>query len=60
VKFYVEIGPAIIENNRLVFTGIPPNARFPVEVKVVAWQWGTCEPPLFKLERVSQTFKIIK
>ena len=60
VKFYVEAGPAMIKNNRLVFTRIPPRAKFPIAVTVVAWQWGTCEPPLFRQAITNQIFHLLK
>ena len=60
VKFYIEAGPAIVENNRLVFTKLPPKTKFPIEVIVVAWQWGTCEPPLVNKAIARQTFWIVK
>jgi hypothetical protein len=59
VEFYVEYGPAIIKDGKLVFTPIPPRSRFPVEVSVAAWQWGTPKPPKVKTaEIVKQKFLI--
>jgi hypothetical protein len=47
VDYYVQEGPAEIEGNTLRFTAIPPRARFPIKVTVVAYQWGrTTEPRL--------------
>ena len=40
VSYYVKEGPAFIENNVLHFTKIPPKTKFPVNVTVVAWQYG--------------------
>lgn len=40
VYYYVKEGPAKVEENKLVFTGIPPRSRFPLKVTVVAWQYG--------------------
>ena len=60
VKFFVEAGPAIVEGNRLVFTQIPPNTKFPLTVTVAAWQWGTCTEPLHQMAITYQTFNIIK
>lgn len=37
---YVKSGPAEVDGNRLVLTSVPPGARFPVKVTVVAWQYG--------------------
>jgi hypothetical protein len=40
VSYYVREGPAYLEGNTLRFTPVPPRARFPVRVTVVAWQFG--------------------
>nr|WP_239063729.1 serine hydrolase domain-containing protein [Bacteroides sp. 51] len=40
VYYYIKEGPAIIEDNRVVFTPVPPRAKYPVKVTVVAWQYG--------------------
>lgn len=57
VRYYVREGPAQIEGDRLVFTLLPPRARLPVAVTVVAWQWGRgIEPKLQSAEPVSRTF----
>ena len=45
VYFYVKEGPAEVENGRLVFRKIPPRAKFPVKVSVVAWQYGNMNEP---------------
>jgi hypothetical protein len=59
VRFYVIAGPAIVENDRLVFTKIPPRSRFPIGVTVAAWQWGRgIEPKVKTAEIVKQTFNI--
>lgn len=60
VDFFVDAGPAIIQNNKLVFTQIPPIALYPVSVTVTAWQWGINTAPLFDKSIVKQTFKIYK
>lgn len=43
VRYYVREGPAVIEGDRLVPTLIPPRAKMPVAVTVVAWQLGSRE-----------------
>lgn len=59
VGFFVVAGPAKIVDNRLVFTPIPPRAKFPIEVTVAAWQWGhTSEPKVQQAQTVRQTFLI--
>ncbi len=59
VGFFVVAGPAKVVDNRLVFTPIPPRAKFPVEVTVAAWQWGrAAEPKVQTAQTVRQTFLI--
>ena len=40
VYYYVKEGPAEVEGDVLRFTPIPPRAKFPIKVTVVAWQHG--------------------
>lgn len=60
VYYYVEEGPALIENDdTLRFTPIPPRAKMPVKVTVVAYQWGrSIEPKLKSAAPVVHTFYI--
>jgi hypothetical protein len=59
VYYYVREGPAEISGNELKFTKIPPRAKFPMRVTVVAWQYGrTAEPKLKSAEPVEQSFFI--
>lgn len=62
VYFYVREGPAEIENDdTLQFTAIPPRAKFPVKVTVVAWQWGrSVEPKVKSAEPIERTFSIMR
>ena len=61
VKFFVVAGPAIVQENRLVFTPIPPRTKYPVAVTVGAWQWGTnTEPKIQKAITVYQTCRIVE
>jgi hypothetical protein len=61
VEFTVISGPATIEGNNLVFTPIPPRAKYPVEVTVGAWQWGrSIEPKIKTADMVRQTMRITK
>ena len=60
VQFYVEYGPAIVRDGKVVFTAIPPRSQFPIEVKVVAWQWGRpSEPKVQTASLVKQTFRLL-
>jgi hypothetical protein len=61
VCFYVREGPAEIDGDTLRLTKIPPRAKFPVKVTVVAWQYGRSgEPKLKSAEPVERTFYINK
>jgi hypothetical protein len=61
VHYYVREGPASVENGTLTFTPIPPRSKFPVEVTVVAWQWGRSASPEVKTATpVTRTFVIQK
>lgn len=40
VSFYIKEGPAVIFENRLVFTKVPPRPKWPIKITVVAWQYG--------------------
>lgn len=61
VYYYVREGPAKVDGDVLKFTPIPPRAKFPVRVTVVAWQYGrTVEPKLQSANRVERTFYIVK
>ena len=61
VKYYVREGPAFVENDKLIFTPIPPRSKFPVKVTIVAWQYGTrTEPQIRSAEPVEQSFYIMK
>lgn len=61
VHFYVQQGPAILKNNTLVFTKIPPRSRLPIKVTVVAWQYGTSAGPKVQTaEPVTRSFLIYK
>ncbi|HVM61322.1 MAG TPA: hypothetical protein VMV72_10695 [Verrucomicrobiae bacterium] len=61
VYYYVLSGPATVDGNTLKLSAIPPRAKFPVKVTVVAWQWGRSVPPLLKTaEPVERTFLIVR
>jgi hypothetical protein len=59
VSYYVREGPAEIEGNVLKFTPIPPRAKYPIKVTVVAWQYGrSVNPKLQSAYPVARTFSI--
>ena len=46
VHYYVREGPAEVDDAGVLrLTEIPPRAKYPVEVTVVAWQWGRAGEP---------------
>ena len=61
VEYYVTYGPATIVDGKLCITEIPARAKFPIDVKVVAYQFGSGVEPLFKTATpVEQTIQIRK
>lgn len=57
VHYFVREGPAEIAGDRLVFTKIPPRAKLPVKITVVAWQYGrSIAPKLKSAVPVERTF----
>ena len=61
VGFYVREGPAEVVDDQLVFTPIPPRAKYPVAVTVVAWQWGrSIEPRLRSATPIERTVWITR
>lgn len=61
VFFYVREGPAVIDGKTLRLTAIPPRAKFPVKVNVVAWQWGrSADPKVMSAEPVERTILIAR
>jgi hypothetical protein len=59
VSYYVREGPAVVDADTLKFTTIPPRAKFPLTVTIVAWQWGrSAEPKIQSAERVERAFHI--
>lgn len=61
LSYYVKEGPAEVMGNELRFTQIPPRAKFPMRITVVAWQYGrSAAPKLQSAEPVKRTFYIVK
>ena len=57
VGYYVLEGPAEIDGDTLRFTAIPPRAKFPLKVTVVAWQFGReGDAPVRTAESVERGF----
>lgn len=48
VEYYVAHGPAVVENGKLRLVEVPVRAVYPIEVKVVAYQFGSGVEPRVK------------
>lgn len=60
VQYYLREGPAKVQGDTLVFTPIPPRAKYPIKITVVAWQFGRIADPKLKAAApVEQTFQIV-
>ncbi|MFC0772127.1 hypothetical protein [Terrimonas alba] len=59
VSYYVKAGPAFVRDQQLRFTKIPPRAKFPVKITVVAWQYGVAGK-LQSAKPIEQSFFINK
>lgn len=51
VRYYVREGPAEVVGETLVFKPVPPRARKPMKVTVVAWQFGRMSEPKIQSAR---------
>jgi hypothetical protein len=61
VEYYVAHGPAVIEGGKLRVADVPTRAVFPIEVRVVAYQFGIgVEPRVKTAAPVEQTIRIEK
>ena len=61
VEYYVAYGPATIVDGKICITELPARAVFPIDVKVVAYQFGSGVEPLVKTAApVEQTVRIRK
>jgi hypothetical protein len=48
VQYYVAEGPATVVEGKLVISEVPVRAKFPIKIRVVAWQFGSLVEPLVK------------
>ncbi len=60
VEFYVAHGPAAVENGHLKITDVPARAKFPIEIKVVAWQFGRGIEPLIQTAKPVEQITVIE
>jgi hypothetical protein len=59
VSYYVREGPAEIDGDVLKLTNIPPRAKWPLKLTVVAWQWGrSTEPKVQSADPVVRTIEL--
>lgn len=59
VRYYIKEGPAVVDGKTLRLTPLPPWAKRPVKVVVVAWQYGRpAEPKVRGAEPVEREFWI--
>lgn len=59
VSFFVREGPVELNGDTLRLTAIPPRAKLPIRVTVVAWQFGRdAEPKVKAAEQVVRSFEI--
>lgn len=59
VHYLVREGPAGMEGDTLRFTSIPPRAKLPIQVTVIAWQYGrVADPKLQTADPVERKFTI--
>lgn len=61
VSYFVRSGPAEVKGDELIINPIPPRAKYPVKITVVAYQWGRSIEPLFQSAiPVEQNFYIVR
>jgi hypothetical protein len=61
VHHFVREGPAAVDGNILQILPIPPRAKFPVRVSVVAWQWGrSSAPEVQSADPVERDFLLVR
>jgi hypothetical protein len=58
VEFYVQSGPAELRGTTLQLTAIPPRTKYPVKIRVAAWQRGRVAAP--QVKSAEPVFRIIE
>ena len=61
VRYFVREGPAMVgdDGTSLRLTLLPPRAKLPIRVVIVAWQWGRATEPLLQsAEPVTRSFLV--
>jgi hypothetical protein len=54
VEYYVAYGPAVVKDGKLAVAELPARAVFPVEVKIVALQFGSGIAPQVKTAKPAE------
>jgi hypothetical protein len=61
VSYCIVSGPAELCGDLLELTPVPPKAKYPIKVTVIAWQYGRSVEPLVQTaEPVERSFYILK
>lgn len=59
VSYYIKCGPAEIIGDKLILNKIPPRAKYPLKVTVMAWQYGI-RGKIQTADAVKRSFYIIQ
>ena len=61
VRYFVREGPAAVVGDVLKILPVPPRAKYPIKVTVVAWQYGrSVEPKLKSAGPVERAFSLLE
>lgn len=61
MRYFVREGPAEIAGNTLRLRTVPPRAKFPLKVTLVAWQFGRgSDPKTQTAEPVESTLLLMR
>lgn len=59
VRYCVEYGPAVVKDGKLELSEVPKKAKFPIEILVTAYQYGShAEPHIQQAERISRSITV--
>jgi hypothetical protein len=59
IGYFVQYGPAVVEGDSLRITELPARCKFPIAVRVAAYQWGSYGPkPVRGTGPIFQNFSI--
>ena len=61
VQYIVMAGPAVVRGSTLSLRDLPDHAKYPIQLRVRAWQWGhSIDPRVQTASPVDQTISIIR